>query len=511
MVPNDANEVQALIAENDELRRQLNEANSILDAIKYGEIDALFVQGEDDDQIYILKGADYLYRALVEEMQEGYVTLASNGTILFSNKNFAEMLRTPLEELRGQSLFRFVNYSIRDLKEHFIRQDSNFKFELTLRAKNNIIVPVLASGRILNIEGELYACIVITDLTELKSAECLMRTVFNQAGEAIIICNQTGRIVEANTLAYDFLGAGMDRGSFAADISLYKETTGERLDIWQELQSGPIRSLKVYNNKPDGDSSSFLLSAGFLQGEWPGEFLGYIITLTNITEYQQITKEMRRFENLNLIGEMAASIGHEVRNPMTTVRGYLQWFLGRPNFDQYGDSLSVMIEELDRANMIISDFLSLAKDKSLDIRPLNLNKVIEALFPLMQADALRKGHQVKLLLADIPDIMAEEKEIRQCLLNLVRNGLEAMTVNGTIEIKTSIAPNEQVILAIHDEGPGIPLDIKEKLGTPFFTTKENGTGLGLTVCYSIARRHKAKIEIESGAKGTTFFITFNSI
>lgn len=509
MMQHDTSADQALITENEELRRQLMEANSILDAIKYGEVDALLVQGQGAEKVYILKGADYMYRTIVEEMREGYVTLAPNGTILFSNRNFAEMLKMPLEELIGQSFFRFVNYSAQDLKAQL--QSGSFKFELTLKAKNKLRVPVLAMGRILKIDEEPYACIVICNLTEQKSAECLLRTLFNQVTEAIIICNQTGSVLEANTLAYDFFGTKIDLGSFSDNIALYKEETGERLDIWKELQSGPIHSLEVrYEKSPQG-SYNFLLSAEFLQGEWPAEFLGYIITLTNITEYRRLANELRRFESLNLIGEMAASIGHEVRNPMTTVRGYLQWFLGRPNLGQYWESLSVMIEELDRANTIISDFLSLAKNKSFDIKPLNLNKVIDTLFPLMQADALRKGHQVETALTEIPDIMADEKGIRQCLLNIVRNGLEAMPGGGTIEIKTYIGPHGQVVLAIRDEGSGIPPDVKAKLGTPFFTTKENGTGLGLSVCYSIAKRHKAKIDVETGPEGTTFFIAFNTI
>ena len=111
-------------------------------------------------------------------------------------------------------------------------------------------------------------------------------------------------------------------------------------------------------------------------------------------------------------------------------------------------------------------------------------------------------------LADTIDLSLNEKEIRQLILNLVRNGLEAMSHGGNLTIRTFM-DNESVILSVQDQGNGIEINVLEKLGTPFFTTKENGTGLGLAVCYSIAARHNAKIEIESNSSGTIFFVRFN--
>jgi signal transduction histidine kinase len=110
-------------------------------------------------------------------------------------------------------------------------------------------------------------------------------------------------------------------------------------------------------------------------------------------------------------------------------------------------------------------------------------------------------------LGKIPKLYLDEKEIRQLLLNLVRNGLEAMDAGGTLTIQTML-DEDGVILVVKDQGKGIPPEVLEKIGTPFMTTKAGGTGLGLVVCYTIAKRHQANINIDTGENGTAFFIRF---
>jgi PAS domain S-box-containing protein len=233
----------------------------------------------------------------------------------------------------------------------------------------------------------------------------------------------------------------------------------------------------------------------------------YKTVITDITERKLYEKELARLDRLNLIGEMAASIGHEVRNPMTTVRGFLQLYRGNEAFLQYKDSFELMIDELDRANSIITEFLSLAKNKSLYLKVHNLNKILESMFPLIQADAIVSDKNINMKLEEIPEFALNEKEIRQLILNLARNGLEAMSPGGNLTIRTFT--DSEVVLSVQDQGKGIDPNIIDKLGTPFFTTKDNGTGLGLAVCYSIAARHNAVIDIETTPSGTTFFVRFH--
>lgn len=227
-------------------------------------------------------------------------------------------------------------------------------------------------------------------------------------------------------------------------------------------------------------------------------------------EKQEMEIQMARLDRLNVVGEIAASIGHEVRNPMTTVRGYLQLFLIKKDFIQYHGQINTMIGELDRANYIITEFLSIAKDRIVNMKQGNLNDVIHALYPLLQADVLHHGHDIQLALEGIPNNEFDEKEIRQLVLNLVRNGIEAMSNKGLVTIKTGFNENGQITLAIEDTGAGIPAEILEQLGTPFITTKESGTGLGLPICYRVVHGHGAKMDVITGATGTAFIVTFNS-
>ncbi|MDR3542952.1 MAG: ATP-binding protein [Desulfosporosinus sp.] len=204
---------------------------------------------------------------------------------------------------------------------------------------------------------------------------------------------------------------------------------------------------------------------------------------------------------------MAAGIGHEVRNPMTTVRGYLQLLGSKEEFSKYNGQFALMIDELDRANAIITEFLSLAKDRVVELNVQSLKEIVQNIFPLIQADGLISDKYIQLELDEVEEIPLDKKEIHQLILNLVLNGSQAMSPGGTMKIRTFM-DKEEIVLSVEDDGKGITPEVLGKIGTPFFTTKEYGTGLGLAVCYSIVARHNAKIDIETGPTGTTFFVRF---
>lgn len=230
--------------------------------------------------------------------------------------------------------------------------------------------------------------------------------------------------------------------------------------------------------------------------------------IRDITSRKELEQIAARADRLNTVGEMAASVAHEIRNPMTTVRGYLQLLVSKAEFSHYRDRFELMIGELDRTNSIIREYLSLAKDKRSDLKRCCLNSIIRSLFPLIQADAVASSIDAIHELREIPELYLDENEIRQLLLNLARNALEAMSVGGILHIRT-YQDKGKAVLAVSDQGPGIPEHILHNIGTPFLTTKENGTGLGLPLCYRIAHRHQATIHIETSSNGTTFYVCFN--
>lgn len=232
----------------------------------------------------------------------------------------------------------------------------------------------------------------------------------------------------------------------------------------------------------------------------------------DITERRRLQQEMARLERMNLIGEMAAGIGHEIRNPMTAIRGFLQLLEAKEVYSNDKRYFELMIDELDRANSIISEFLSLARNKTVDLQSQNLNDIINAILPLLEAAVMQTDNYIEIELGCLPDLLLNEKEIRQLIFNLVRNAREAMSsAKGKAIFLRTYRDGDEVIFEVKDHGPGIEPHILDKLGTPFLTTKENGTGLGLSVCYSIAARHNANITFDTGPEGTTFYVHFKSV
>ena len=326
--------------------------------------------------------------------------------------------------------------------------------------------------------------------------------------ETTIIRSMEGKITFWNRKAEELYGYTKDEviGNCMQDI-LLPQFPKPFEQINQILLSKGRWEGELIHTRKDG--SKIICRSCWLLKNTSGSFSVMELNL-NITETKRMEEELTRLETLNTVGEMAAGISHEVRNPMTTVRGYLQLFLRKEAFKDYGKQIQTMIDELDRANSIITEFLSLAKDKVSEIKADSLNEIIHVLSPLLQAEAYRMGHEIEFKTSDIPDIPMDKNEIRQLILNLTRNGFEAMASSGKLIIQTYLE-KQNVVLRIQDTGTGIPEEVLRKLGTPFLTTKENGTGLGLSVCYRIAQSHNAKITANSSPEGTTFFIKFSTL
>lgn len=236
---------------------------------------------------------------------------------------------------------------------------------------------------------------------------------------------------------------------------------------------------------------------------------GICCLFKNITEKKKYERELKRLSGLELIAQMAAGISHEIRNPMTTVRGFLQLLHENEDFATYKSYFALMIEEIDRANSIITEFLSMGRTRTSDLQMLDLNSIIQDIAPLIMIDAFNQDKNVQVDTQEIPPLHLNSSEMRQLVINLSRNGLEAMKKGEMLSIKTYQEDHDCVVLAVHNQGTGISPEVLEKMGTPFFTTKDSGTGLGLGVCYAIAARHNAKIEVETGLDGTTFLVKFS--
>lgn len=278
-------------------------------------------------------------------------------------------------------------------------------------------------------------------------------------------------------------------------------------EINEEIMSNGRWMGELVQTKRDG-STVVVRSCCLLKRGVDGKPVGVLEFNKDITEQKNMEKEMARLERLNLIGQMAASMSHEVRNPMTTVRGFLQVLAKKECNGKYGEYYDLMLSELDRANDILNEYLSVARPRDPDFKMQDLNKILISLKPLLQADARKIGKEIAFDLGTVTERLLDGGEIRQLILNLCRNGLEAMIDGGEILRIATFLQGDEVILAITDEGSGINEDMIEKLGTPFLSTKDKGTGLGLAVCYGIVAKHKAAIEVCTSPEGTTFLVNF---
>lgn len=241
-------------------------------------------------------------------------------------------------------------------------------------------------------------------------------------------------------------------------------------------------------------------------------FICYIYD--HVKRQEKMKEELINAEKFQLIGQLAASISHEIRNPLTTTRGFLQ-LLTRDNVTLENKSkfISLALEGIDNANTIITDYLNFAKPNVEKIVPIDIKSEITYIIPLISS--LLKISSIEIQIhhaADVPLlIQGESKKLQQILLNLLKNSIESMPTGGLITIHTSLQEN-MILLYIEDTGIGMSsLQIKS-LGLPFYTTKDKGTGLGIMVVTSLLKAMNGKISFVSKPnKGTTCIIEFKKI
>jgi PAS domain S-box-containing protein len=456
------------------------------------------------------------YRAIFENSPVGILETVPDGTILDANPAACSIFGYTRDELCAAGRKGLADTACPNVKaaiEDGEQTGKGRKEIMHIRKDGTRFEADFISNRYKTREGNIKSIVIIRDITKrkeeeerLRQSEELFYNVFKASPAAMSInLISDYSFIDVNKRFTEITGYTSEEaiGMTPAELGLL----ADKSDISKILKSrkyGLVKNIEITLRRKTGEERVVLFSAVLMNMK--NETCILCMALDN-TELMHFQNEMARFDRLNLIGEMAAGLGHEVRNPMTTVRGFLQLFKGKKEFSRHTDQLDLMVEELDRANSIITEFLSLGKNRAIDLKKQNLNNIVNSLYPLIQAGAIEKDKNASLELEDIPMLLLDGKEIRQVILNLVRNGLEATPPGGNITIRTFKEEGE-VVLSVRDQGAGINSDVLEKIGTPFFTTKETGTGLGLAVCYSIAAKHNAAISIDTGINGTTFNVRF---
>ena len=229
----------------------------------------------------------------------------------------------------------------------------------------------------------------------------------------------------------------------------------------------------------------------------------------DITEKRLNEEHLAQSEKLSIVGQLAAGIAHELRNPLTSLKGFLKLIQFR-NTDQDIDRyVQVMDSEFHRIEQIIDEFLILAKPTKSHFQNNHIQHILDEVIELLSGQANMKSIILKKEYPSfLPPIYSECNQLKQVFINLIKNAMDAIGEEGEITIKAKELTQHLQIQVI-DNGGGITDEELEKLGSPFFTTKKNGTGLGLTICKRIVKKHKGTFTVESNeGKGTTITLNF---
>lgn len=239
----------------------------------------------------------------------------------------------------------------------------------------------------------------------------------------------------------------------------------------------------------------------------------FLFSVKDVSEFKQIEQTAYQNDKLAMLGKISAAIAHEIRNPLTAIRGFIQ--LLRPHLVQLGrdEYARIILNEIDRANDIIYEFLNSSKPTAPQKITMSIASLLKEVILLTESEALMMGCEINLKEAEAGlKVSIDVKQIKQVLLNMIKNAMDAIEEvggehAGMIEIE-AVAEGKYVNISIRDNGNGMEKAMLSRLFDPFFTTKEKGTGLGLSVSYRIIKNHRGNIYVDSmKGTGTVFVIS----
>ena len=379
------------------------------------------------------------------------------------------------------------------------------------RARMEDIHHALLMGGILVVlgTGALYFIFIVQNYYAVDRSLAEMKTytenVVESMADGLISVNRERKIVTLNRKAAEFFGA-KEEDLKSKEIS---KVLGIDIDNLLKKQGGMLRDWELKVSSQYGAQIPLSLSAAPLKDENDKE-MGSVLLLRDLREIRDLQERVRRSERLASLGRLAAGVAHEIRNPLSSIRGFAQFFQNRfKGQEKEQEYASVMVREVDRLNRVITELLDFARPKEPHRELHSAGEILEQTLKVLESELAKKNIAVeKKLEASLPRILVDRDQLSQALLNLLLNALESMEGAGKIRISMESGGAEVLAISISDTGRGIPKEDLERVFEPFFSTKRKGTGLGLAIVHQIVESHKGEIKVESRAgEGTTFRIT----
>lgn len=317
-----------------------------------------------------------------------------------------------------------------------------------------------------------------------------------------IIITMKGKIHHLNLAAVQLIGVVDKKEVFNRSIfEFLTSTEREDLSLADIDKEHTVLSRKLkFNCLNDRKLDIELLKYRLQTDDKAGKECYVIMDISSIMESE---KKLQHSEQLSVVGELAAGVAHEIRNPLTSLKGFLQLSASSvQNAKIYHD---IMLSEINRINLIVGELLLLAKPKEMVFQQTQLLPLIGTVVTIVKTQAILYNIEIRTEMdQDVKDIKinCEENKLKQVFINILKNGIEAMEKEGEITIKIN-KQNEYIHITFIDQGKGIPEEELQKIGKRFYTTKENGTGLGLMISFNIIEHHNGKMNISSEVgKGT---------
>ncbi len=334
----------------------------------------------------------------------------------------------------------------------------------------------------------------------LEQTEDYTRQVVANMPNGLLSIDTRGRIVSYNRLSLELLGL---QESDVRALNLKTIIDFQASGIDQTLaHCRPILEREIQHKSKSGEMIPLSMSATPILEE-DDQCQGAVIVLRDLREIKQLEEKVRRSEKLAAIGKLAAGVAHEIRNPLSSIRGFAQ-FLSQglkdsPREQAYAQT---MVSEVDRINRVVTDLLTFARPTTAEAVPADVTELVEHCVRLVQADADSRNITLRRNITDLSKVRLDTNQLTQALLNLLLNAMQAVESGGTIEIGAALKPSDdRLLLWVEDNGAGIQPDKFEKIFDPFYTTRAKGTGLGLAIVHKIVENHQGEIGVESPPAG----------
>lgn len=456
-----------------------------------------------------------IFESIINHTADAIAVLDRNTCFVLTNPAFEYVYGWTSNELLGNTIPTIPDYLKEETSEIYQKvfkgETINNYITERLRKDNSIITVDLTLSPIKDDEGHVVGIAAITRnvteyydlLNELTAINERYELITNNMSDVITLIDFNGKCLY-NSPSYEKFTGEKYREEVHPLQFIHPE---DRIRVHGALEFAlencsqmNIDYRVIHNN---GQVFHVETTGIPFEDEW-GKKL--VMTTRDITKRKEAESILQNSEKNAVIGKLAAGIAHEIRNPLTSLRGFLQ--LMKESNEVNHTNLTIMFSEIDRINTIVGDLLLLAKPKDRSFQETNLTQILEEILHLLQPEAMLKKTQFERHLdLDAATIYCDVNQLKQVFINIIKNGIEAMEEGGTLTVSVVKHSRKCVHIKFADQGCGIHPDQLAKLGEPFYTTKENGTGLGLMVSKKIIQDHGGKLRIESElGKGTMITI-----